>query len=169
MREISHSEAPLFVGMIFLIVLMLAGLFIVIHHFFQKKNFPDNVGELKDKHEKLINKNQLKAAVHLCYSYLKTIDKDSEESGLVYYLLSQNFDRLGSVSDSVYFAHIAAIFFQKSNTPDESFSGDSEGLKKEIKHRVTEMEANLSVKERFEVLKKIELFDTQGIISFPYL
>jgi len=170
MPDISHSEAPLFVLSIFLIALLLVGLFAVINIVLEKKNFPQNKFILKNKHDKLIKKGKFKKAIYLCYSYLKTVEDDKlDEYFFVYDLISRDFFHSGSILDSFYFAEIANKYLQRIDVTKDSLSENIKTPGQEIQSRLAEMETRLSTEEKHELSIKIKLFDEQKLISYPNL
>ena len=114
MLDISHSEAPIFLLVVFLITAVSTGLLIYVIHMVQKRNFPSNKNALINKHNKLVSKGDLKAALHLCYSYVRTIkENNNNEFVHTYFLISQDLYRLGSVLDAVYFSYIASSVIRR--------------------------------------------------------
>ena len=168
MREISHSEAPVFVLTIFLIAFLLIVLFIVISRFFEKKSFPVNVDMLTATHDKLSNKGKYKKAIYLCYSYLKTIEDDQfGEYCFVYNLISNDLYNIGYVLDAAYFTNVAISYTLKMGSKKNCLP--QEDLKRELQVRLEKIEGKLSSEDRLELSTKLKLFDQQGVISYPNL
>jgi len=167
MFDIAHSEAPLFLLIVFLITILFTGLVIYVAHIVEKRNFPSNKNELINKHNKLLTKGDLKAALYLCYSYLKTIeDNKADEFMQTYFLISQDLYRLNYIPDATYFSYIASSFTLDSNISHNSSEG-FETLESEIKSTLTEMKAHLSEAEHLNVLTKIKTFEEKKKITFP--
>ena len=167
MFDISHSEAPLFLLMVFFITVLSTLLAIYVVHIVQKRNFPSDKNELINKHNKLVSKGDLKAALYLCYSYLKIIeDNKADEFMHTYFLISQDLYRLNLISDATYFSYIASSFTRNHNF-SHNLSDDFETLGSEIKSTLTKMKAHLSEAEHLDVLKKIKIFEEQKKVIFP--
>lgn len=167
MFDISHSEAPLFLLVVFLITIVSTVLLIYVIHIVQKRNFPSDKNELIHKHNKLVSKGEFQAALHLCYSYVKTIeDNKADEFMHTYFLISQDCYRLNSISNAIYFSYIASSF-SPPGLNSSNLSEDFETLDSKIKSTLTEMKAHLSEAEHLEVLKKIKTFEEKKEIIYP--
>jgi uncharacterized protein with PhoU and TrkA domain len=152
--------------MVFLITIVSAGLLIYVIHIVQKRNFPSDKNELIHKHNILVSKGDLKAALHLCYSYIRTIeDNKTDEFMHAYFLISQDLYRLGSVSDAIYFSYIASCFSLNHNS--NRLSDEPDTLENEIKNTLTEMKTHLSEAEHLNVLKKVKTFEEKREIIYP--